>query len=645
MKPTPSSAAFLFLADLTGAAATHCGPSHRQVRRQVSQLRDGGYDFIIAGGGTAGLTVADRLSEAFPEKTVLVVEYGDVEYAPGTFDPPLATWGGRAVTATRWDVVPQPEPRFRNKTPVVYAGQVVGGSSAINGMFFDRPARQDLDDWDDLAGNKNTSNRWNWDTIYPYFKKSVTFTAPSATDAQKYGYTWDASVYGSTTSIYSSFPPFLWADHHIVRNAWSEIGARALKECASGNKSGLCWVPISQHPVTARRSHAGVGHYLAVNATRSNYDLLVKHQVVRVVWPTGDPTSGPPVVQVRPLSGNQTIFSIPARAEVILSAGVFNTPAILQRSGIGKSSILAQAGINTIIDLPGVGSNLQDHSGAPVSWNLTKPVNQSPLPEQMADPAFLADATAGFNETPARGPYTLGNSNSAIYIPFSELAGRNKTESIVNKIRESIKDGTAFSTLPADYRDDTTLKAGYAAQLETIARIMSDPETPSLESTWASGNNVRAVNLHPLSRGTVRLNLTHPFEFPVVIYGTGSNRLDIDVYIEHIRYLRRTVAAPAMQKYGAIETGPGLAAQSDEELIDYVSDNIVFSFMHPCCTAAMLPREKGGVVDTDLAVYGANGLRVVDMSALPVLPSAHLSALAYAVGERAADVIAGAWRV
>jgi len=515
-------------------------------------------------------------------------------------------------------------------------------------MFFDRPARQDLDAWVKAAAGasngKEKEEKWDWNSLFPFFKKSVTFTAPPPAAVQKYGFTWDTSVYGSTTPIHSSFPAFLWADHHIVRDAWKGLNATELKECAGGHKAGLCWVPISQHPVTARRSHSGVGHYLAVNATRPNYDLLVKHQVVRVIWPKSTPgnKSGPPIVEVRSRADNK-LFNVTAKAEVVISAGVFNTPAILQRSGIGGSSVLNQAGVKTVVDLPGVGSNLQDHSGAVVFWNYTKPLDLAPLPNQMADPAFLADAVAGFDETPARGPYTLANSNSAIFIPYQDIAGRQKTHDLVNKIKQSLKDGSAISSLPADYRNDPTMSAGYTHQLSILASLLGDDQTPSLESTFASGNNVRAINLHPLSRGTVRLNLTHPLELPVVNYGTGSNTLDFQVYVEHVRYLRRMVATPAMQKHSAVETSPGPTLQSDNELIEYVKDNINLSFMHPCCTAAMFPRQKGGVVSTDLKVYGTSGLRVVDMSVLPFLPSSHLSALAYAVGERAADMMVKEW--
>jgi choline dehydrogenase len=273
-----------------------------------------------------------------------------------------------------------------NKSALVFAGQTVGGSSSINGQYFDRGSRHDYDAWDQVSSPEfdSITIKWNWGSLYPYFKKvrmrvqstrvivlisvkSVTFTEPSPETTQEYGYTWDTSVYGGTTPIYSSFPRFLWGDIYVAREAWKDMGVRVLDECAGGDKEGLCWIPISQHPVTARRSHAGLGHYTAVNRTRNNYDLLVKHQVIRVVYTNGT-LSGPPLVEVRSLS-NDRIFNVTAHAEVVLSAGAIHTPTILQRSGIGSASFLKAADIPTVIDLPGVGSNLQDHSSPGISWN------------------------------------------------------------------------------------------------------------------------------------------------------------------------------------------------------------------------------------------------------------------------------------
>ncbi|KAK4209291.1 GMC oxidoreductase [Rhypophila decipiens] len=622
--------------------ATGSARPWRQVKRQTSQLRDS-YDFVIAGGGTTGLTIADRLTEAFPEKTVLVIEYGEIQPTPGTFDPPQTVWGGAVIgQAAYWTFNSLPNPDVKNKTGLVLAGKTVGGSSAVNGMFFDRPAQVDFDLWSNIGGAGLKS--WDWDGLFPFFKKSVTFTEPTAEVVQKYGYTWDMSAYGGTTPIYSTFPPFLWADHPIMRNAWKELKVKVQKECAGGFKDGLCWIPISENPMTARRSHAGIGHYAAVNTSRSNYDLLVRHQVTKITYPNGLDT-GPPVVQVKSLV-TEKLFNVSAKAEVILSAGVFNTPSILLRSGIGPDNYLSTAGISLVHHLPGVGSNLQDHSGPGISWNYTLPFEASmwPLPSAMLDPDFVANATADFDKIPARGPYTLAQSNTALFLSLSKMASSTLARSISTKMRQIVSAKTSASYLPRESRAHPELVAGYDAQLLALAKFYENPLAPTLEVPWATGTAARLIFLHSLSRGTVRLNLSSPLDQPILDFRTASNPIDMLVHLAHVRFLRKIYQTPTMQRYGAVEVAPSEEiANDDAKLADYVKDTMTFSFMHPCCTAAMLPPKKGGVVGPDLKVHGLKGLRIADMSVLPVLPSSHLSALAYAVGEKAAHAIIEEW--
>jgi choline dehydrogenase len=459
--------------------------------------------------------------------------------------------------------------------------------------------------------------------------KSVTFTEPLAKHADKYNYTWDVSAYGGSTPIYSSLPPFLWADHFVLRDAWQEMGIRARKECAGGDKDGLCWMPISEHPITSRRSHAGLGHY-ATTMPRPNYHLLVKHQVTRVIYPKGIAT-GPPVIEIRALA-NGHVVKVTANAEVIIAAGTFQTPAILQRSGIGSKLFLNDANISVIHELPGVGANLQDHSGPALEWQYTRPGNFSPLPADMREPAFAADAAAGFNETPARGPYTLAMGNSGIFLSLPNMTADDMT--ITDKIRSMAADGSASTYLPTEYDNDPSLIAGYIRQLSALANLYGNPKAPSIEVPWSTGTSFRAIMLHPLSRGTVRLNLTDNLAQPILDYRTASNPIDFDVHLAHLKYLRRTLDTPTMRRYGATEVDPGSAIQDDDALLMFVKDSMTFSFLHPCCTAAMLPKELGGVVGPDLKVHGLKGLRVVDISILPLLVSSHTSSTAYALGEK-----------
>ncbi|KAK4455099.1 GMC oxidoreductase [Podospora aff. communis PSN243] len=623
-------------------AAAAVGPN-ANLKRQVSQLRPS-YDFVVIGGGTSGLTVANRLTGALTSKNTLVIEYGEVRFAPGQFDPPTEWITPHPNSAPSWTLFSLPNPEMNNRAAVVLAGQVLGGSSAVNGMFFDRGSRHDYDAISKVAG---AGPAWNWNSLLPYFKKSVTFTEPSPEVAQLYNYTWDVSAYGGTGPIYSTYSSFQWADQPVLDNAWRDMGVQPPQECAGGNKEGICWVPASQHPVTGQRSHAGLGHYANVQP-RPNYDLLVKHQVVRVVWPNNKPKSGPPLVEVRSLETNQ-LFNVTVTGEVILSAGALHTPTVLQRSGIGHASYLQGAGIPVLLDLPGVGSNLQDHSGPMVTWNYSQPYDASqffPLPSEMRNATFKAEATAAFSETPAQGPYTLAGGNSAIFVSLPHLT--SSFRQITHKIRQMAAHSTFASYLPEDLRTSKPILAGYKEQLLTLAELLEKPSSPSLESPWATSEspNSQALSflLHPLSRGTVRLNLTDPLSPPVLDYRSGSNPVDFDMHLAHVRYLRRLLDTPTLQGFGAFETAPGAAVAADDELLkNYVKERSFLSFMHPCCTAAMMPKPKGGVVDKDLKVHGAKGLRVVDMSVLPLVPAAHLSATAYAVGEKAADIILDDW--
>jgi len=318
-------------------------------------------------------TIQGRLTILACKENVLVIEYGDIEYANGVFDPPTIIYG-ETRRASAWELSSLPSPSLNNNTAFVVAGKVVGGSSAVNGMFFDRGSRFDYDAWDRLQDDDDDEETggirpsWKWDALFPFFKKSVTFTPPPSDVTNRFNYTWNISAFANTTPIHASFPPFQFGDHFIPRRGWQEMGIRTKQECADGDKEGLCWIPISQHPVTARRSHAGLAHYADVVENRPNYHLLVKHQVTRVVYPDGNSTKGPPAVEVRSLADG-TLSNITVKSDVILSAGTFGSAAILQRSGIGPSSLLHSLNIPLVIDLPGVGSNLQDHSGPTISWN------------------------------------------------------------------------------------------------------------------------------------------------------------------------------------------------------------------------------------------------------------------------------------
>jgi choline dehydrogenase-like flavoprotein len=265
----------------------------------------------------------------------------------------------------------------------------------------------------------------------------------------------------------------------------------------------------------------------------------------------------------------------------------------------------------------------------------------------MNDASFAADAATGFNETPSRGPYTLALANSAAYISLPHLAPTTHS-SITTKILALATNTTlAASYLPPDHRTSTPMIAGYQAQLTALATLLSNPDSPSLESPFWTGASASAILLHPLSRGTVRLDPADHLAQPILDSRAATNPVDFDLHLAHVRFLRRAGQTETLKRYGAVEVAPGGGVDDgdDEALRAWVRRAASLSFNHPCCTAAMMPEEKGGVVGTDLKVHGAGGrLRVVDISVLPLVPGTHLMATAYAVGERAADLIIQEWK-
>ncbi len=174
----------------------------------------------------------------------------------------------------------------------------------------------------------------------------------------------------------------------------------------------------------------------------------------------------------------------------------------------------------------------------------------------MLNPAFAANATAEFNQVPAQGPYTLAMSNTAIFIPLPNVT--NDFGTIISKIRGMAADGSAAAYLPADYRSDPTMIAGYSHQLSILADLLSNPEAPSLESGFATGYAAAAALLHPMSRGTVRLNPKDFLQQPLLDYRSGSNPVDFDLHLAHLKYLRRLIwRTMSMKKYSTFEMGPG----------------------------------------------------------------------------------------
>ncbi|KAL1841006.1 hypothetical protein VTK73DRAFT_3617 [Phialemonium thermophilum] len=367
------------LAALPGSLAHARGVHRARVVRDAGDI-GAAYDYIVVGGGTAGLTVADRLTED-PATTVLVVENGILDDSASI----LRVQGGSGGLNPRflYDITSVPQPHLRNRSAPVLAGNVVGGSSAVNGMMCVRGTAEDYDRWgrffdgddgDDVASRDNSSSSlssdWSWHGMLPYFRKALRFVPPRVDVARSANISYDARFWGAdgTSGVFAGWPSFQYADTALFYNAYAQIPGAQFPIDSGAGQAGVFWYPTFMDPASVTRSYARTGHYDR-QQNRSNYHLVTGSRVDRVLL-NGTTAVGVHVVAAARRDANTnttTPRQVLARREVILAAGAIHTPQVLQLSGIGPAQLLAAANITPVVDLPGVGQNFQDHPSLAIS--------------------------------------------------------------------------------------------------------------------------------------------------------------------------------------------------------------------------------------------------------------------------------------
>ncbi|EAQ83028.1 hypothetical protein CHGG_10846 [Chaetomium globosum CBS 148.51] len=614
--------ALLCLAPLCAAAPAESFrvPRHATVidERAVSS----NYTFIIAGGGIAGLTLADRLTED-PNVSVLVIEAGPLDQGqdgilvPGAYAPYLYFWPG--LTSV-------PQQGLNNRAVTAIAAQVVGGGSTINAMVYLRGDADDYDSWGAL-GNSG----WSWNNMLPYFKKAETFTPPDAALAAAGNISWDDSVRGNSGPVQYSYPNYFYPGSANWWNAAGEVGLPPAKDPLSGNKQGVFWIPSALEASTKTRYHARRSHYDRVKDTRPNYHLLTSNLVARVLF-KGKKAIG---VSYLPTTADSTASPSTAYAtnEVILTAGGFGTPKILQLSGIGPKKLLKKFNIPLIQDLPGVGQNLQDQPTLSIPYTC-KPTHPFPnYGSLLTNATFNAEQRALYDAS-LPSAYTLVSTLSSNIGTVSLQRATSSYQQII----AAAKARNPADSLPADV--DVTVLKGYKAQREALLKQFANANVGVGTVHWGTADAALVYHLKPLSRGTVTINSTDPLANPLIDFRTATDPTDLQVYTALFRKNRELFAAPSMQALGPTEAAPfGAGVTTDEQIAAVMRDLINPSNAHQCCTAAMMPRELGGVVSSEQKVYGVHGLRVADISVWPFQLSGAPMGTIYASAERLADII------
>ncbi|KAH7381528.1 hypothetical protein BKA66DRAFT_512428 [Pyrenochaeta sp. MPI-SDFR-AT-0127] len=584
-----------------------------QIRSSASLLPE--YDYVVIGAGPAGLTVANRLSER-QNVNVLLIEAGDFDQNEDSVTiPGLA--GGAVGTKYDWNTSYSAEAGGRAIS--VPAGKVVGGSTKLNRMVFDRGSKSDYDGWETL-GNKG----WNFAGLLPYFKKNEKFTPPTKEILAEYDIKDDLSFHGDRGYVQSTYPPFFWPTTKNYVTATKALGI-PVNDQATGNAFGGYYCPHNQDPVTVTRSSAKEAYYASA-AFRQNFHLITGQQVSRIVTSNSNGVVKVTGVEFAKSNGAER-QSVKVNGEAILAAGALHTPQLLQVSGIGDSALLKSINVTTVVDLPAVGHSLHDHLAVAVVHTINTNLTINTL---SSNATFAAEARKQY-DAEKKGPLSSPTAEFLLFLPLSTYS--NSSSAIVSQATAS----KASDSLPADAPAE--VQKGYEALYASLNKKLVAKDAAFLEIIPADGTMVLALQ-HPYSRGSVKAVSSNIFDAPRAELGAFRNPLDLALLREGIKFARQLAKAPGLTDLAPFEIVPGTNITSDGDLDAYIK-NSAFSISHPAGTCKMGPKAEGGVVDSELKVYGVQNLRVVDASVIPVLPASHTMTTVYAVAEKAADIIKG----
>ncbi|KAK2033713.1 GMC oxidoreductase [Colletotrichum zoysiae] len=581
------------------------------------------YDYIIVGGGTAGLTVAARLTED-PRVTVLVLEAGadrseDLNVlAPGLFP---AMYGNPDYD---WDYKTVPQTAANNKIVAHIRGKQLGGSSAMNFMFWTHPSQRDVDNWGDLG---NTA--WSWDALAPYFRKSEAFVAPSAqqTSDLRLDYV-DPGAHGTSGPVANEFPklysPFVEAWPRTMEKLGLDVKGDPRDGKALGGYVNLLNIK------NATRSYAA-NAYVGPARQRANLKVMTESHVSKILFRNSK--NGIEATGVAWTRGVEKVEAIAAK-EVILAAGSIASPQLLELSGIGTRNILEKYGIDVLVDNPNVGENLQDHVYVPLGFAVKPGL---PTNEDYSNATFFQKQLDLYLQTKTGRLSSAGAS--------SALLSLDQIAPTLNLDHHSLNSN--IPGLAEQYhlvlRD---LKSEAVAQELTIEGGISpqfSSDTTRLFNAGSSGNflSVLGVLEHPLSRGSIHIQSADAAVHPEIDPRYLSNPLDVQLLKAialHLQTVARTKPLSDLLQGDGTVFQPGYHELTAQNVEDWVRSSMQSEY-HPCGTCSMAPKAKGGVVDENLKVYGVRNLRVVDASVFPLIPRANIQSLVYAVAERAADFI------